>query len=199
MKMLVDPKQIKVWVDAGHGGKETGAVYNGLIEKNINLVVALELERLLMLRGFQVGMTRKEDSEISLTQRCNMANDWKANYFLSVHHNAGGGDGYEAIHSIYHGIGEEIAKSIATEFEKLGQNPHGSNAVYCRKGNNGDYYAVIRQTKMPAVITEYAFLDTKDYTAIDSKEEQIIEAKALYIGFCKAINVLCCPMGFNNC
>ena len=48
-----------------------------------------------------------------------MSNDWGADVFLSIHHNAGGGDGYELIHSIYAGEGLELSEFIGLEFDKL--------------------------------------------------------------------------------
>jgi N-acetylmuramoyl-L-alanine amidase len=182
---MKDPKTIKIWLDAGHGGAETGAAYFGVEEKNYNLFIALELEKRLKARGFVVEMTRRDDSAHSIAERCNRANEWGADYFLSIHHNAGGGDGYEVIHSIHHGVGQELAEAIALEFKALGQNAHGKNAVYDRESENNpghDYYGVIRQTNMPAVITEYAFLDTKDRFDIDTREEQLAEAGALERG-----------------
>lgn len=178
-------KICKVWIDAGHGGSDSGAVAGGLIEKAINLTVALELIRLLEEAGFLVGATRKTDVFVGLTERCNMANRWGAQLFLSIHHNAGGGDGYEAIHSIGHGLGDDFAAAIVAEFAALGQNPHGSHPVYSKEGQHGDYFAVIRQTHMPAVISEFAFLDSKDASAIDSQAEQMAEARALFNAICK--------------
>lgn len=179
----------RIWIDPGHGGNDPGAVANGIIEKEINLIVGLKLKELLEQKNIEVGITRIVDTYYSLTDRCIMANDFKADLFISVHHNAGGGDGYEVIHSIYHGVGKELADVVATKFAKLNQNPHGSKAVYSRKGKNGDYYTVIKKTKMPAIITEFAFLDTKDVQAVDTNEELYAEAEAIYEAICEYLEV----------
>jgi len=172
---------MKVFIDPGHGGSDPGAVANGIQEKVINLVVAKKLKELLLQSGIEVRMSRETDAAVDLNERCRMANQWGADFFISVHYNAGGGDGYEVIHSIYHGKGEQLAQAIGKEFDKTGQN---CRRIFSRQGQNGDYYCVIRETSMPAIITEYAFLDTRDVEAVDTTEELYIEAAAIARGFC---------------
>jgi N-acetylmuramoyl-L-alanine amidase len=175
---------MKIFIDPGHGGSDSGAVANGIIEKVINLVVALKLEELLLKCGFDVKLSRTSDVYVGLTERCNMANAWGADYFISVHHNAGGGDGYEVIHSVRAGSGKALAEAIGKEFNKLGQN---CRRIYFRESVNypgHDYYTVIASSNMPAVITEYAFLDTKDVQAVDTVQELQNEAYAIAKAIC---------------
>ena len=75
-------------VDAGHGGKDPGASANGVVEKNVNLGIALELERVLTAQGFRVVMTRKTDVYLTLQERTDIANRVDADLFVSVHVNA---------------------------------------------------------------------------------------------------------------
>ncbi len=77
-----------VVVDAGHGGKDPGASDNGVTEKNVNLAVALELERELLSRGFNVVMTRRTDVYLKLQERTDIANQVNADLFVSIHVNA---------------------------------------------------------------------------------------------------------------
>lgn len=177
---------MRIFIDPGHGGSDTGAVANGIIEKDINLIVAKEVKSLLEVLGIEILMSRTDDSYIGLSERCVMANNWEANYFVSIHHNAGGGDGYEVIHTIYtqYSEGDELAQAIGNEFAKTGQN---LRRIFSRKGANGDYYAIIRETNMPAVITEFAFLDTSDFEAVDTHEELMREALAIVKGICSHI------------
>ncbi|MCX7843081.1 MAG: N-acetylmuramoyl-L-alanine amidase, partial [Clostridia bacterium] len=171
----------------GHGGSDTGAAANGIQEKVINLAVAKKVRELLHQHsGIEVRMSRETDVYVDLNERCRMANQWGADYFISVHHNAGGGDGYEVIHSIYHGKGEQLAHAVGDEFGKTGQN---CRRIFSRQGQNGDYYCVIRETNMPAIITEFAFLDTKDVEAVDTTEELYAEATAIARGFCSFVGI----------
>src|SRR6476660_7171190 len=81
--------KFKVTLDAGHGGKDFGAVYNGHIEKNVSLAVTLKVGRILEgTPGFDVDYTRKTDVFIDLVERANIANRADANIFVSMHCNA---------------------------------------------------------------------------------------------------------------
>lgn len=80
--------KFKVVLDAGHGGKDYGAIYHGFIEKHIALDVALRVGKLLEKDpAIQVVYTRKTDVFIELSQRADIANDAKADIFLSIHCN----------------------------------------------------------------------------------------------------------------
>lgn len=179
---------MKIFLDAGHGGTETGAIGHGMIEKNINLTVTLEVKRLLELNGQEVKLSRSADTTLDLTTRCNMANNWGADYFISIHHNAndgatsgteiycsvGGGEGYHLAHSIICGITDRSARVIARESEKV---------------SGQDYYAVIRQTEMPAIITEYGYMDSGDYINFDEQSELMCEAKIIAVGILKHLGI----------
>ncbi|MBR1602977.1 MAG: N-acetylmuramoyl-L-alanine amidase [Synergistaceae bacterium] len=75
-------------VDPGHGGKDPGTAANGVTEKNVNLSVGLLLERELKALGFNVIMTRRTDVYLKLQERTDIANNAKADVFVSVHVNA---------------------------------------------------------------------------------------------------------------
>lgn len=177
-----------VVLDPGHGGQDFGAVFGSLVEKNINLTVALECKRILELNGIKVLMTREKDEFISLTNRPQVANKNGANLFVSIHHNAGGGDRGEVIYSIKGGKSQELAFAIAEEFKNVGQQVVN---CYTRKNSVGtDYYAVIRLSNVPAVITEFCFLDNKiDNQIIDTIEEQKREGLAIAKGIMRVLGI----------
>ncbi|MBQ3448153.1 MAG: N-acetylmuramoyl-L-alanine amidase [Synergistaceae bacterium] len=75
-------------IDPGHGGKDPGAMDNGVMEKDVNLAVGLELQRALTAKGYNVIMTRATDVYLKLQERTDIANDAKADLFVSVHVNA---------------------------------------------------------------------------------------------------------------
>ena len=77
-----------VVIDPGHGGKDPGASDNGVIEKNVNLAVGLELERVLSAKGYRVVMTRNTDVYLTLQERTDIANREEADLFVSIHVNA---------------------------------------------------------------------------------------------------------------
>lgn len=180
----------KIFIDVGHGGNDSGGCKGKIKEKLINLIVALKLAEILVKHGFEVKLSRTSDVYLSLTERCRMANNWGADIFICIHHNAGGGDGFSLIHSIYRGKGEELSKCIATQFKAMGQNPHGVG-IYSRKSKQGnyDYYTVINKTIAPAIITEFGFIDTDDVEIFDTTSELHNEATAIAKGVCDYYNV----------
>lgn len=171
-------KNLKILIiDVGHGGTDPGAVGNGIVEKVANLNTALALKAAAEAMGIMVFIIRSTDITQSLDYRVKYANDIARQYpgaqilFVSVHHNAGGGDRAEAIHSIYRGEGQRVANLITDELHHhLGQQ----KKVYEKVGSdNKDYYYVIKYTNMDAVIVEVAFLDNiNDVQICDSVEEQ---------------------------
>lgn len=168
----------KFFIDAGHGGSETGAIGNGMIEKNINLIVALELKRILLLNGQEVKMSRESDMTVSLKERTDMANQWSADYFISIHHNAYNGkkSGAEVYSSINGGKGLDLAQELEKTFASAGR----PTQMPRRAGTDGrDYYAVIRNTNMPSIICEYGYIDSGDYIAFDTDQE--LKGEALLI------------------
>lgn len=72
----------KIWIDAGHGGKDSGASGNGLVEKNWVLTVAKQLQTELVKAGFEVGMTRTNDTFYELSDRAKKANSFKLIYLF---------------------------------------------------------------------------------------------------------------------
>lgn len=96
---------VKLFIDPGHGGTDPGAVGNGLQEKSLTLQIATRIKDILTLEydNVSIRMSRTGDQTVSLSERTNAANAWGADFFLSVHINAGGGTGYEDY--VYPGVG----------------------------------------------------------------------------------------------
>lgn len=145
---------VKIFIDPGHGGSDPGAVGNGLKEKDLVLTISRHIRDILLseYKGVQVHMSRDSDVFLSLSERANRANNWGADYFCSVHINAGGGTGFETfIHT------SRSSKSVAHQnvvhpaiFSKMNVKDRG------KKSAN---YAVLRQTNMPSILTETLFID----------------------------------------
>ena len=175
-------------LDYGHGGSDPGAVCGKHIERNYNLDTGLACAKELRRHGVKVYETRTNNSTtLSLSQRCAIANSKDAYYFVSIHHNAGGGDRGEAIHSIYNGDSKDLAESISKELEKCGQS---TMKVYSRKGSNGDYYGVIRGTIAKAVIVECAFVDNKeDVKFVDTLAERQRNGIAIAHGILREMGI----------
>ena len=171
---------MKFFLDPGHGGDETGAIGHDMTEKNINREVAIEVKRILTENGQQVMLSRESDATVTRPERCTMANNWDADYFISIHHNAYDGkkSGSEVYASIHGGKGLDFAHVLADIYRDSGRPVK----VIQREGEKDpgtDYYDVIRLTRMPAVISEYGYMDSQDYISFDTELKRKNEAKLI--------------------
>jgi N-acetylmuramoyl-L-alanine amidase len=178
----------KVYIGVGHGGSDSGAVANGLKEKDLNLAVSTYCTNYLKARGVSVKQSRTTDKEVWLNQRIKEANAFGADLALDIHHNAGGGDGAEVYHTKYFGKGNTLAKNILAEMGKIGQNSRGAKV---KKNDSGyDYFGFIRLTNMPSVLVECAFVDNKtDVQIVDTAKEQKAMGEAIAKGILKTLGI----------
>lgn len=178
----------KVFISAGHGGSDSGAVGNGFKEKDLNLSIALACGNYLKSRGVEVRMSRVKDEDDDLNQEARESNAFGPDLTVSIHNNAGGGDGVEAWYSIVGGLGKTCAENILAEVVKIGQNSRGAKT---RRGSNGrDYYGFIRQTKAPAVIVECAFIDNAtDIRIINTESKRVVMGEAIAKGILKTLGI----------
>lgn len=151
---------MKVCIDAGHNDKgfDTGASGNGLREQDVNFEVAHKLADLLRNNGIEVIETRPTkntnlgyDLNSSLKARSTFANDSKADYFISIHCNAGGGIGTETYISGIGGNAEKIAKKVNSEIVNTLKTTN--------RGVKVNNLYVLNKTDMPAVLIELGFID----------------------------------------
>lgn len=171
----------KVFINAGHGGSDPGAV--GYIkEKDVNLTMAIACKDYLEANGVEVKMSRYKDESESLTEVINECNAYNPNYAVSIHNNAGGGDGFEVFYGIA-GVGKPLAQNIEAEVKAIGQNSRGLKTKLNSKGN-ADYYGFIRQIKCPSIIVEGFFVDNANDVKI---AETVEEQKAFGVAYAKGI------------
>jgi N-acetylmuramoyl-L-alanine amidase len=164
----------KIVIDAGHGGKDTGAV-GKYVEKEINLIIAMKLQKKLK-KHFEVIMTRESDVYVKLSKRTEIANKNDADLFVSIHHNGGvlNARGFEIIKSAF--TKSNFAEILNEEFEKVN---YKRRDPYVKLNNScKDFFHVIRATKMPSVITEYDFVD--NFIDFDKEVDSIYNAVLKY-------------------
>ena len=169
----------KIYIDPGHGGTDPGAVAYGLKEKNLTLTIAKYIRDYLKGYNCSVKMSRTGDKTLSLSQRTNDANKWGADFFLSVHINAGRGTGYEDY--IYIKLSNQskagqIRAIIHNEVVKV-----LSRYKLVNRGKKKANFHVLRETKMPAVLTENLFIDRREDADLLKNTEflqEIAEAQA---------------------
>ena len=170
----------KVFIGVGHGGSDPGAV--GYIEEaDTNLQMALACRDFLVAYGVDVKMSRTKDEDDTVMQEVAECNAYGPDLAVDIHNNSGGGDGFEVFHTIHGGTGKVLAENIERHVKAIGQNSRG---VKTRQGNNGDYYAFIRETVAPAVICEGVFVDTK---ADAAQADTLAEQQAFGVAYAKGI------------
>lgn len=147
---------VKIFIDPGHGGSDAGAVSNGIQEKNITLQIAKKVQDILQneYSNVSIRMSRTGDSTVSLSERTNAANSWGADYYLSIHINAGGGTGFESY--VYTGVG-----TPTTTYQTQIHSAVISSTNFQDRGKKQANFHVLRETTMPAILTENGFIDTK--------------------------------------
>lgn len=145
----------KIYLDPGHGGTDPGTTGNGLQEKNVTLTIALKVRSILNrdYEGHSIRMSRTTDKTVSLAARTNEANRWGANLFVSVHINAGGGVGYEDF--IYNG---SVSNNTAAYRDKIHEEII-KQVDFTNRGKKRANFHVLRESRMPAVLTENGFID----------------------------------------
>ena len=144
-----------VIIDAGHGGSDGGTVSGKIIEKDINLSVALKLKTILEDNNIEVILTRNSDEKMSLAQRTSVANDSNADFFISLHCNYYEDDAQTAgLECYYNSPGATESKAYA---ESIIHAVSLSNDVKTRDAKTENYY-VLRNTQIPAVLVEMGFL-----------------------------------------
>lgn len=166
----------KVFLSAGHGGADPGAVANGLYEKTINLNVLLACKKELERHGVTVVCSRTTDENDPVAQEVKEANASGANIAVSFHVNAGGGDGFEVYYYDTSAKGKKLAGLCEKYIKALGQNSRGLKA--------GNHLRFVKGTTMTSVLVESFFIDNiKDKTIGDTVAEQMI----LGVTYAKAI------------
>lgn len=152
---------MKLFIDPGHGGKDPGATGNALVEKTLNLAVALAMEAQLQRSGIDVMLSRYVDEDVTLQQRTDRANAWGADIFLSIHHNGFSDStarGIETYYSTRPGECKQLADTVQKALCATFSMPN--RGVKTKLNSAGmDWYHVLRESRASvAVITESGFV-----------------------------------------
>jgi len=151
-----DPGRYTVAIDPGHGGTQSGAAYEGVMEKSINLAVARLLRDRLESLGYRVVMTMDADRTLGLYERCAIANANRADIFISLHSNASDTSStFQGIFTYHYpgsGRGAALAQAIQTPVCQV------TGAI--DRGILAENFVVVRETDMPAALVEMGFMST---------------------------------------
>lgn len=144
-----------VAIDPGHGGPDVGATRNGIYEKDITVMISQQLGRILQQMGYAVVYTRTEDIDLDLEPRVQIAENARANAFVSVHvnsldANASEISGVETYYAPGASLGENLAELVHEQIlASTGANDRGVRSAR---------FYVIRNTSMPAILVETGYI-----------------------------------------
>lgn len=175
----------RITLDAGHGGRESGAVgLGGLREKDVNRDVVDVLKQMLEEAGAEVFLSREEDETVSLQDRVKRHKDWGSDLFVSVHHNANAQIDRSINRSevYYHytdrrGPSRDLAYETARRLhQKLGFPDSEAKVIHA--------YYVLRENDYPAILGEAAYISNPTAELL-LRDPELIRLQAE--GYCEAI------------
>lgn len=179
----------KVVIDPGHGGSDPGAGGGSDWEKDLTLQIALKV-RDYLLNNYEVTvlMTRTTDTTVSLNQRTDYANANQADYFASIHINAGGGTGWESY--IYNGSVSQFTINAQNTIHSTVMGVIGPKYGVRDRGKKRANFHVLRESNMPAILMENLFIDTtQDLNLLRNATFIRDLADAIGLGIAKALSL----------
>ncbi len=202
----------RVFIDPGHGGSFPGAVYNGITEASLNLAVAKELEIILQQRGHATALSRHSDVNVSsvdiptwsgsvpsmryatngsynvyddLQARCDLANRWGADIFVSIHANAAtatSANGAETYWRNESATDRILSARLATYV----QQEYIKETGLTDRGVKVNAYYVLRWSDMPAILVETGFMSNS--TELAKLKNPVFQRKAA-LGIARGIDL----------
>ena len=173
-----------IFLDPGHGGSDSGAVSNGLREKDLTLSVYNKVSSRLASLGYSVLTSRNTDKDVDLVSRADQANKSNADMFLSIHFNAGGRGASYGIETYYYMARPEYTPAINKDkhndperleksrklAQKIQQSLVSKTGAYDR-GVKRETFAVLRETSIPSILVELGFIDNREEANIIKTNE----------------------------
>lgn len=148
-----------VCLDAGHGGKDAGSNLGDRLEKDDALKLTLAVASYLQEQNVSVILTRSDDTFLELSERCEIANNGNADYFVAIHRNTGDGTGVENwVSSSPDQETIALAKNILDNLNETGIQKNRGVKQGTQKSASKDYY-VNQNTSMPSCLLELGFIN----------------------------------------
>ena len=181
-----------IYIAAGHGGSDPGAVSGKYIEKALTLKTALACQNYLRNYECETVMARTTDKSCTVAYKMEEVEKKRPSLVLEIHYNAGGGEGCEVYYWHTHAPSKSLAQKVLAEMVKLGQKSRG---IKESKAGTSYNFGMCRQaatTGIPSILGEYAFVDNaKDQAKINSDAklravgEAYAKAAIVYLGLKK--------------
>ena len=169
----------RVIIDAGHGGKDSGAMRNGVAEKDLTLDVALRVQRLIAASGLETTLTRSSDQFISLAGRAATANRESDCVFVSIHFDDGTRAAATGVQTFYAArqvqdsgmpswlpffrtVSGESANVNSQSLAGFVQESLVAKTQAFNRGTKAEQFYVVANVRHPAVLVEGGFLSNSD-------------------------------------
>lgn len=181
----VSPERFLIALDAGHGGSATGAYYENTAEKDLNLSMVRKLNDILRGLGYRTMLTRSADVDVGLKRRSVLANEAKADIFVSIHCNASETNhNFQGLY-VYHYPGSVQGAALAQAI----QTPACRFTGAVDRGINSANFSVVRESKMPAVLVETGFMTChEELVRLKDEEYQTRMAQGIAQGIVEYLN-----------
>ncbi|NCE63274.1 AMIN domain-containing protein [Pseudoflavonifractor sp. 524-17] len=181
----IQPDDITIVIDPGHGGTASGAYYEEIMEKELTLPMSLMLRDLLVQRGYHVIMTRDDDQYMDLYDRCDIANLAGADVFVSVHCNAfPSNPTVEGLLTYYH-----PSSGRSRSFARYVQDSAARFSGAVNRGLLSNDYVVLRETNMAAVLVETGFMTNhEELMRLSDPDYQLRIAQGIADGVTRYLN-----------
>ena len=171
-------------VDPGHGGSSTGAVGHGggtTYEKNVTLAISLRLRAALEACGARVIMTRDRDVDVALNARPTLANQVNADLFVNIHNDSNGVPNSATGTSTYYHMRDPNSRALAQCVQHciLNGSPIGNRGVLSDSVMYHSGFAVLRCSRMPAVLVEVGYINNardRRYLLSESFQDHVAHA-----------------------
>lgn len=188
------PERIKIAIDAGHGGYDPGTSFEGVIEKDVNLAVALKLRDVLLLNGYDVLVTRDEDEDFLLTSgpkkqkdmnaRKQMIEEYGTHYLISIHSNSIPSPKWKGAQVFY-----QSERDQSQKLAMLVQDRLRNLTDTTREAKPTDFY-LTRETEIIGIVVEVGFLtNPEDRANLINEEYQYKLAWAIAQGMIEYLEV----------
>ncbi len=176
-----------VVIDPGHGGRDPGAIADGITEADLNLDIALRLNKLLQEKKIKTYILREDDSYLDLYERAYIANKLNASLFLSIHNNAALSKVAKGTETLY--FESKSSKFNGRDFAAILQREMVKTLSTTNRGIvNRQNLVVLKETKMPAALVEIAFMsNAEDMAKLKSEEFLQKSAESLCDGILMAL------------
>ena len=167
-----------IYIDPGHGGRDSGATYKNIYEKDINLTISKKIEKYLTAKGATIYLTRETDSDLSTTtnnkkrsdlrNRAKLINKSNANMYISIHLNYITSSKWSGLQIFYNDKNKEninIATNLTNYLKETSSN--------IREPKKENKYYMYKQINIPGVLIELGFLsNSNDRYKLTQEETQ---------------------------